>query len=184
MGKLESEKLSQVLSSTIWGECFQSHNAKDVHREKPHYNRKLSSRWGRWLMHSKMNTLAVLCATLCAVTRLHLKDGALHLCTKDSASLASLAERKTQTFFTFCLEDLGPSANFMIRLWCRDCWWGEKHSCGFFLWECTVSPRGGRRAWGRQNMFWLSQCILTCTRRSTIVFFSQLIFPPVIACGG
>lgn len=95
-----------------------------------------------------------------------------------------ISRKENTDVFHLGLEDLGPSANFMIRLWCRDCWWGEKHSCGFFLWECTVSPRGGRRAWGRQNMFWLSQCILTCTRRSTIVFFSQLIFPPVIACGG
>lgn len=61
-------------------------------------------------MRSQMSTFAVLFTALCTVTRLHLNDR--HLGTKDCASLA---ERKAQVFH-LGFEDLGPSANFMIRL--------------------------------------------------------------------
>lgn len=32
-----------------------------------------------------------------------------------------------------CLEDLGPSANFTIRLWCGDCCWDRNRSCTAWL---------------------------------------------------
>lgn len=41
---------------------------------------------------------------------------------------ASFAGRKTQKFH-LGVKDLGPSANFMIRLWCTDCCGDGKHSC-------------------------------------------------------
>lgn len=183
MGKLESEKLSQVLSSTIWGECFQSHNAKDVHREKPHYRKQETFITMGAMADALENEYS--CSPMCDFMCSHSpsserwRSSSLHqrLC------FPCFISRKENTdVIHLGLEDLGPSANFMIRLWCRDCWWGEKHSCGFFLWECK-SPR-------RDTGLRKAEYVLIITVHLDLYseihdrFFSQLIFPPVIACGG
>lgn len=114
-------------------------------------------RWGRWLTHSQMKTLAVLLATLCAVSRLHRRDDTLHLCTRHSASLASLAEWETRTSFTLVWRTLD---HLPISRLGHDA--GTAVGIESALVQRTVAPLsetcpGTDKS--VRNMFWKSHCI-------------------------
>lgn len=85
---------------------------------------KLSSRWGRRATRSRNETFLQSYLQPYALARLHLKDDTLHLGTED----CFISGEENTEVFHLGLEDLGPSANFMIRLWCADCCGDGKQS--------------------------------------------------------